>query len=95
MKAIVTGATSGIGKATAKLLAQSGARVVAVGRNQQALGALAKETECGIVAGDLTEHSSCEKIIAEAVEQLGGLTTLCNVAGVLYPGAMGADSTDV
>ena len=46
--AIVTGATSGIGMATAKHFVKEGAKVVGVGRNKAALAALQKETGCGV-----------------------------------------------
>jgi NAD(P)-dependent dehydrogenase (short-subunit alcohol dehydrogenase family) len=87
--AIVTGATSGIGAATARLFLSKGARVAAVGRNVSALDALSKEG-CEVVEGDLAEAGTAERVVATAVEKLGGLTTLVNCAGVLKPGAFGA-----
>jgi NAD(P)-dependent dehydrogenase (short-subunit alcohol dehydrogenase family) len=60
------------------------------GRNEDALRALAAETGCCYVVGDLTEEGSCERIVGSAVEQLGGLTTLVNNAGILRGGAFGA-----
>lgn len=83
---LITGASSGIGKATAVLAAKNGAKVFAVGRNEDALKALAEEINCGYIAADLT--LGCEKIVAEAVKYLGGLSTLVNCAGVLKGGSI-------
>ena len=88
--AIVTGATSGIGMATAKHFVKEGAKVVGVGRNKAALAALQKETGCGVAEADITAPGACERAVAEAVSHLGGLTTLINCAGVLKGGAFGA-----
>lgn len=61
------------------------------GRNEESLKALKNEGGCfGYVVGDLTADGECERIVKEAVSQLGGLTTLVNVAGVLKGGAMGS-----
>ncbi len=85
---LVTGASSGIGKATAILAVKSGAKVCAVGRNEEVLKELAKEIGCTYVVGDLTEKGACEQIVKSAVAQLGGLTTLINNAGVLKGGSI-------
>lgn len=90
-RAIVTGATSGIGRATALLFVRQGARVVATGRSAEAL----KEMEasgCLTVQADLTEPGACERLVAESVRLLEGqLTTVVNCAGVLKGGATGSD----
>jgi len=91
---LVTGASSGIGWATAALAVQQGAKVCAVGRNQEALEKLKSEIGCEIVVGDLTEKGACERIVKEAVEKLGGLTTLINNAGVLRRAAMDTATLD-
>jgi 3-hydroxy acid dehydrogenase / malonic semialdehyde reductase len=67
-RAIVTGASSGIGAATAAALVAAGARVAAGSRS----------------AGDLdvTDAASCERFVARAVEELGGLDILVNNAGL-------------
>jgi 3-hydroxy acid dehydrogenase / malonic semialdehyde reductase len=67
-RAIVTGASSGIGAATAAALTGAGARVAAGSRS----------------AGDLdvTDPASCERFVARAVEELGGLDILVNNAGL-------------
>lgn len=91
--AIVTGATSGIGAATARLFVQQGARVVGVGRNKAALNALQQETGCGTATADITAPHECERAVSEAVAHLGGLTTLVNCAGVLMPGAIGSTAS--
>ena len=82
---------AGIGLSIAKMFAREGAKVCATGRNEAALQALASETGCVYAVGDLTEPGACERVVAEAVEKLGGLTTLVNNAGVLQGGAFGVD----
>jgi 3-hydroxy acid dehydrogenase/malonic semialdehyde reductase len=82
--AIVTGASSGIGAATAKLLRREGARV--------AVGARRTERLEGDVAErlDVADPASCERFVELAVEQLGGLDILVNAAGL----ALGRDPFD-
>jgi 3-hydroxy acid dehydrogenase / malonic semialdehyde reductase len=74
--AIVTGASSGIGRATAKALAAAGVRVAGGARRVERL-----ETEIALEL-DVTDPVSCERFVADAVEQLGGLDILFNNAGL-------------
>jgi NADP-dependent 3-hydroxy acid dehydrogenase YdfG len=67
--AVITGDSSGIGLATARLFQEVGARVAISGRNQKALDAAAKELGAGIVA------------VASDVSKLGDLDTLFEVRG--------------
>ncbi len=90
--AIVTGASSGIGRATAKLFAAEGAKVVVTARRQAELdGLLAEIEETGgeavALAGDVKEESLAEALVGTAVERFGGLDIAFNNAGTL--GAMG------
>lgn len=84
---IVTGASSGIGAATAILFAAHGARVTLVGRNEQRLHAT--EAKCvetngsqmlSIVA-DLLHEGSCELVVKRTVETFGRIDVLVNCAG--------------
>ncbi len=90
-RAIITGASSGIGREIARELARQGASAVLVARREDRLRELADEfvsqgrqAEC--VAGDVTEAATREAAIACANDRLGGLDMLINNAGV---GAMG------
>ena len=71
--ALVTGAASGIGAATAKLFRDEGAQVVAV-------DLVAKD---GVVAGDVTDPRSVRAFVARAIEQHGGIDVVANVAGIV------------
>jgi short-subunit dehydrogenase len=89
-RAIVTGASSGIGRAVARELGRQGALVVVTARRRQPLSALVEElaalgATCRAVAGDITEPSIREECLAAAMS-LGGLDILVNNAGV---GAIG------
>ena len=74
--AIITGASSGIGAATARALADNGARVAGGARRVDRL-----ETEVALEL-DVTDPASCERFVAQAVEELGGLDILINNAGL-------------
>jgi len=85
--AIVTGASSGIGRVTARRLARHGATVVAVARRATLLDALVAEcrTEAPAsfaLAGDLGERAFAEGIVAETVARTGRLDILVNNAGM-------------
>src|SRR5437762_14367494 len=75
-RAIVTGASSGIGKATAAALAGAGVRVAGGARRVERL-----ETEAALEL-DVTDAASCTRLVGGAVEPPGGLHSLGNNAGL-------------
>jgi NADP-dependent 3-hydroxy acid dehydrogenase YdfG len=75
-RAIVTGASSGIGRATARALADAGVRVAGGARRVERL-----ETDVALEL-DVTDAASCKEFVAGAVERLGGLDILVNNAGL-------------
>lgn len=90
---VVTGATSGIGRATALRFAESGASVATVGRNETALAAVADEIKAagGValpVAADLTHADEAGKVIALTTEGFGGIDVLVNAAGHIASGTI-------
>ncbi len=83
---VITGATSGIGLATARMAAAGGARLVLAARSGAALGQLVDEiTSAGgsavFVTADIAEEASSAAIAARAVEAFGGFDTWINNAG--------------
>ena len=86
---LVTGSTSGIGEACARLFAESGAAVMVCGRNGargrkvvddiDAAGGIAR-----FIAVDLRAEGACARLIEDTVAGLGGLDVLVNNAGILY-----------
>ena len=88
LSVVVTGASSGIGAATARRLASGGARVALAARRGEKLRALAGEIEEAggtalVVETDVTDRAQCEALIARAHEAFGGVDVLVNNAGVM------------
>lgn len=85
--ALVTGASKGIGFASARLLAQEGCAVIINGRDEERLGAavesLAGETGGKVhgLAGDMSAPEDAERVNRQAIEQLGSLDILITCAG--------------
>ena len=91
--AIVTGASSGIGRATARALGGEGGRVTAVARRPERLAELAGEIEAAggesvPLAGDVTDPGFRSEVIEATVERFGGLDHLVNSAGVIAFGTI-------
>jgi len=82
-RALVTGASRGIGLAIAKGLAEAGARVTLAGRDEKTLKIAAAGIESATIAVmDVSSVKSCRAGVEQAVESLGGLDILVNNAGV-------------
>jgi len=87
--AIVTGAASGFGAASARLLVKEGAAVVATDRNLAGVAALAREVGSGItaMAHDVTREEDWARVVADTMHLHGRLHILMNNAGVYGSGA--------
>lgn len=88
--AIVTGATSGIGAATAKIFAENGAKVVLCGRSIDRGLAIAKEiNDMGGIAQfikcDIASEEAVKSMIQQVVDQFGKIDILFNNAGTMLP----------
>ena len=97
--ALVTGASSGIGRATALRFAEAGARVALVGRAREALQAVAREIagaggEAFVVSADVTVEADAVRAVTETVEHFGGLDVLVNAAGILANGTIESTTLD-
>jgi NADP-dependent 3-hydroxy acid dehydrogenase YdfG len=89
--ALVTGASSGIGHATARALAAQGAAVALAARRVDRLEELAGDIRgdggtAAVIAADVTDEEQARAAVAATVEQLGRLDTLVNNAGVMLLG---------
>lgn len=80
-RALVTGASRGLGYATAKTLSAEGARVALNSRGGDKLRAAAEELGGVAIPADITEPGAAERVIAETVASLGGLDILITNAG--------------
>jgi NAD(P)-dependent dehydrogenase (short-subunit alcohol dehydrogenase family) len=86
--ALVTGAASGLGRATALKLAEAGADLCIVDINAGALGETAQQARAHggrvlVRPADLADADACAPLVAATVEEFGRLDALCNVAGIM------------
>jgi len=90
---IVTGASSGIGRATALRFGREGASVLAVGRNQSDLAEVADAIgevggRAAMLATDVTTADAPAQIVKTALDRFGRLTTVVNAAGIIASGTI-------
>ncbi len=90
---IVTGASSGIGRAAALLFAENGSQVIALGRNEKELGLLRDEAhnyekKMKIHLTDLRETSQIERFVTDTIEHFGQIDVLVNSAGIIFNGSI-------
>lgn len=91
--ALITGASSGIGRSSALVFAENGYNVVAVGRNEHELGALRDEARelpgaIRLHLADITETSQVDRLISETIQHLGQIDALINCAGIIKTGSI-------
>src|SRR5215203_5487738 len=89
--AIITGATSGIGKATALLFAEEGADVIITGRRAELGERLSDEirqkgARCVFVQADHTQAEACSRVVERTLAEFGRVDILFNNAGIVTQG---------
>jgi len=84
--ALVTGASSGIGEATARTLARAGAKVAIAARRKDRLDALAAEIDALAIEADISDRDQAIATVRRTVDELGRLDTVVNNAGVMLLG---------
>ena len=90
-RVLVTGASSGIGRAAAELFMRAGATVTLVGRSEETLSGIARQAQGAngkafVIAADLSDEKQSELCMNRACENMGGLDVLVNAAGILKSG---------
>lgn len=91
--AIITGATSGIGRATALCFAKAGANIAVVGRKRDVVNEVCeaiKENKVGAlpVTADITNEADARRVVAETVSKFGRIDILINAAGIISNGTV-------
>jgi NAD(P)-dependent dehydrogenase (short-subunit alcohol dehydrogenase family) len=92
-RVVVTGGSSGIGRAAALRFGRAGAAVLVVGRDEAALADVVSEVAAAggrgaALAADVTVGDAPARIIAAALDHWGGLTTVVNAAGIIGSGSV-------
>ncbi len=93
LTALVTGASSGIGKAAAHRLSREGMRLAITARSRDKLQLTSEEIrknggECLVLTADLSREEDIERVISETVDTFGGLDVLVNCAGIIGNGSV-------
>jgi NAD(P)-dependent dehydrogenase (short-subunit alcohol dehydrogenase family) len=83
---IVTGASSGIGLATARAFKKEGANVLLVARSKERLKIIAEEIDAKYIAVDVTDKDAAEKIVGDTILEWNRIDVLVNAAGILETG---------
>lgn len=94
---LITGASSGIGAATAHRLVKQGALLSLAGRNVENLNAVAKEigeSKCLIAPADITNETDTARLMKHTIEKYGKLDVLINNAGILETGTIETTSLE-
>jgi len=89
--AIVTGATSGIGRATAIAFSQAGAKVAITGRREQELRKTVtqmRKEDAAVITADVTTDDGRKAIVRETLSRFGGIDILVNAAGIIGNGTI-------
>src|SRR5438270_5072565 len=86
---LITGSTTGIGEACARVFTESGAKVMVSGRHEARGAAVVDAIRAGggiahFAAADLRDRGVCDRLIDQTVDAFGGLDVLVNNAGILY-----------
>jgi 3-oxoacyl-[acyl-carrier protein] reductase len=91
--ALVTGGSSGIGLAIARMLREEGYALTLAARNVERLEAAAQELEATTFAADVRDEDECARLVAAHLDTHAGLDVLVNSAGVGIAGTIGDTST--
>ncbi len=91
--AIITGASSGIGRAAAYKFAWEGAQVALVARNESKLKESAAElggngSKAKVIPADVTREEQVDRIVSETVAEFGGIDVVVNAAGIIANGTI-------
>lgn len=97
LRVLVTGASSGVGEATARLFSSRGAAVALVGRRNQELTRAAESLEgpALVLLGDVSDPEVAARLVNETIASFGGLDVLVNAAGVAHASALDALTPNV
>lgn len=91
---LITGASSGVGAATAKAFAAAGADVVVAARGRQRLQAVADDIDATAIAADVATTAGCRQLIEDCIAARGGLDILVNNAGCHHRGPVAEREAD-